>query len=195
MDKQDFKVQWAWALWTHPTSLEPHLGPGMWGEGCEGKAWQRWRKVSLAHFLAWSSLLWWPQVLAQHAMALWCHEQCLALPFVQEEKGETVLEVPMMTTTSVGLIHHLMLSKYSQEQPWRTPWDGKDLKQGEKGDTGGAEVQGQDILLFCIQFWYWTFSESAYFSSMSNKNSRIHLSLYLYTYLFIYIFIYIYTHL
>lgn len=29
MDKQDFKVQWALALWTHPTSLEPHLGLGM----------------------------------------------------------------------------------------------------------------------------------------------------------------------
>lgn len=45
----------------------------------------------------------------------------------------------MMTTTSGGLIHHLMLNKYSKEQPWWIPWDNRDLKQGEKGDTGGAE--------------------------------------------------------
>lgn len=172
---------------THPISLEPHLGPTIWRD--EEKLWQRWRKVSLAQFLAWSPLLWWTE--SQHAMASsstsqWCHEKCPALPFAQGDNVQTALEVLMMTAAWASPIHHSIPSKYTKEQPWWTPWGSQDLKQGQNGTQKAMRYRGTGILLFWIQFWFWTFSESACFSSMSNKNSKIS---YTSICIFIYIFI------
>lgn len=135
------------------------------------------------------------QILAQHMTVLssaskWCHDQCLAIPFVQGENVETALEVPMASTTCAWPIHHSIPRKDTKEQPWSTPWDSRDLQQGQKEDSEVMKYGGPGILLFWIHFWLWILSDSACFSSMSNKNSTIlciSISIYVYTSIYVHL--------
>lgn len=155
---------------------------GSWAQG-RRDALAEVRKISLAQFLACSPPVWWPQVLVQLPAPKWYPEQCLTHPSAQREQRDYIRDTPMVTATCAGPSHCSTPSQCSKEQPW---WSNRGAARW--GSRGSKETQqerkGTDpgIWLFVIQLW--TFSESACFSSVPNKNFKsldinMHINIYI----------------